>query len=244
LTRPGIAIRQKERTMPRDLFGDVTRPSISIGNRKWYTVPLSLFTHSLAVGLVIALPLLAPAVMPAVFADGPTWIVENPPPPPPIKKIETQPEPLVRPAYPTEPLTGIAPERPQPESGWEPTAAGSGIVFGDAEPSTFVVPPPSPPPPPRDPVRIGGQIRPPQKTHDVRPVYPPLALAARVEGIVIIEATIGVDGRVLNARVLRSVPLLDQAALDAVRQWAYAPTTLNGVEVPVIMSVTVTFTLR
>ena len=231
--------------MPRDLFGDVTRPSISIGNRKCYTVPLSLFTHSLAVGLVIALPLLAPAAIPAVFAKGPMWIVENPPPPPPaIKKIAPQPEPVVRPAFPTEPLTGIAPERPQPESGWELTTAGPGIVIGDAEPGMFVVPPPSPPPPPREPLRIGGQVRPPQRTHDVRPVYPPLALAARVEGIVIIEATIGVDGRVINARVLRSVPLLDQAALDAVRQWAYAPTTLNGVAVPVIMSVTVTFTLK
>ena len=232
--------------MPRDLFGDVTRPSISIGNRKWYTVPLSLFTHSFAVGLVIALPLLAPAVMPAVFAEGPTWIVPSPPPPPPppIKKIEPQPEPIVRQSFPTEPLIGIAPERQQPESGWEPATAGPGIVIGDAEPGMFFLPPPSPPPPPREPVRIGGQIRSPQKTHDVRPAYPQLALAARVQGIVIIEATIGADGRVINARVLRSVPLLDQAALDAVRQWEYAPTTLNGVAVPVIMSVTVTFTLR
>ena len=57
----------------------------------------------------------------------------------------------------------------------------------------------------------------------------------------IIEATIGADGQVTNARVLRSVPLLDQAALDAVRQWEYTPTLLNGVPVPVIMTVTVTF---
>ena len=67
--------------------------------------------------------------------------------------------------------------------------------------------------------------------------------AARIQGIVIIEATIGADGQVVNARVLRSVPLLDQAALDAVRQWQFTPTLLNGVPVPVIMTVTVTFTL-
>ncbi|MGH9220878.1 MAG: hypothetical protein ACRD1W_16350, partial [Vicinamibacterales bacterium] len=74
--------------MPRDLFGDVTRPSISIGNRKWYTVPLSLFTHSLAIGLLIALPLLAPAVMPSVFANDDVVIIEvlPPPPPPPIRE--------------------------------------------------------------------------------------------------------------------------------------------------------------
>ena len=76
-----------------------------------------------------------------------------------------------------------------------------------------------------------------------QPVYPPIAQAARVQGIVIIEATIGADGRVVNARILRSVPLLDQAALDAVRQWQYTPTLLNGVPVPVIMTVTVKFTL-
>ena len=52
------------------------------------------------------------------------------------------------------------------------------------------------------------------------------------------------DGAILNARVLRSVPLLDQAALDAVRQWRYTPTLLNGVPVPVIMTVTVSFTLK
>jgi len=61
---------------------------------------------------------------------------------------------------------------------------------------------------------------------------------------VIIEATIGVDGRVLDAKVLRSIPLLDAAALEAVKQWVYTPTTLNGQPVPVIMTVTVNFTLQ
>jgi protein TonB len=74
-------------------------------------------------------------------------------------------------------------------------------------------------------------------------VYPPEALAAKVSGVVILEALIAADGRVSDAKVLRSVPLLDQAAVDAVRQWAYTPTLLNGVPVPVIMTVTVTFSL-
>jgi protein TonB len=60
---------------------------------------------------------------------------------------------------------------------------------------------------------------------------------------VIIEATIDREGRVTEARLLRSIPLLDQAALEAVRQWEYEPTLLNGVTVPVIMTVTVNFTL-
>jgi protein TonB len=103
---------------------------------------------------------------------------------------------------------------------------------------------PPPPPPPAAPVRVGGNIKAPTKTKDVRPIYPQIAQSARVQGVVIIEATIGADGRVKDARVLRSIPLLDQAALDAVKQWVFTPTLLNGVPVPVIMTVTVNFTLQ
>ena len=77
--------------------------------------------------------------------------------------------------------------------------------------------------------------------NDVAPVYPAIARNAGVAGVVIVEATIGADGKVIDAKVLRSVPLLDQAALDAVRQWEYAPTLLNGVPVPVVMTVTINF---
>ena len=76
---------------------------------------------------------------------------------------------------------------------------------------------PPPPPPPQAPVRVGGNIKPPQKVKDVKPVYPSIAQSARVQGVVIIEATIGPDGKVKDAKVLRSIPLLDQAALDAVQ---------------------------
>jgi TonB family protein len=92
------------------------------------------------------------------------------------------------------------------------------------------------------PVRIGGQIKAPTKVKDVQPVYPAIAQSARVAGLVTIEATIGADGKVSNAKVVRSIPLLDQAALDAVRQWEYAPTLLNGVPVPVLVTVSVNFT--
>jgi protein TonB len=96
---------------------------------------------------------------------------------------------------------------------------------------------------PGQPVRIGGQIKPPTQISKVQPVYPREALAAGVSGVVILEALIGVDGRVADAKVLRSIPLLDQAAVDAVRQWAYTPTLLNGAPVPVIMTVTVNFSV-
>ena len=76
------------------------------------------------------------------------------------------------------------------------------------------------------------------------PVYPSIAQSARVQGVVIIEATIGPDGTVQNTRLLRSIPLLDQAAIDAVKQWVFTPTLLNGQPVPVIMTVTVQFQLN
>ena len=84
----------------------------------------------------------------------------------------------------------------------------------------------------------------PRKIHDVAPTYPTIARTANVEGMVIIEAVIAADGTVRDARVLRSVPLLDRAALDAVKQWRYAPTRLGGVAVPVIVTVTVHFRLQ
>lgn len=92
-------------------------------------------------------------------------------------------------------------------------------------------------------VRVGGDIREPRKIRDVRPEYPQEAQTARVAGVVILEVTVGQAGDVTQARVLRSVPLLDQAALDAVYQWKYTPTLLNNEPVSVIMTVTVSFTL-
>ena len=93
-------------------------------------------------------------------------------------------------------------------------------------------------------LRVGGEIRAPRKIKDVPPVYPPEALRAMVQGVVILEATIAETGRVSDAKPLRSIPLLDQAAIDAVKQWQYEPTLLNGVAVPVIITVTVNFSVR
>ena len=93
-------------------------------------------------------------------------------------------------------------------------------------------------------VRVGGDIKEPKKIKDVKPVYPESAKAAGVQGIVIIEIIIGTDGSVNEAKVLRPVPELDRAAIDAVMQWKYTPTLLNGEPVKVIMTVTVTFTLQ
>lgn len=93
-------------------------------------------------------------------------------------------------------------------------------------------------------LRVGGEIRPPKKIKDMPPVYPQEALDANVQGVVILEVRIDTAGRVSDTKVLRSIPMLDQAAIDAVKQWEYEPTLLNGQAIPVVMTVTVNFTKR
>jgi TonB family protein len=83
----------------------------------------------------------------------------------------------------------------------------------------------------------------PVKIHDVAPVYPPEAVQARVEGDVVVEAIIDVRGNVQEVRILESVPLLDQAALHAVKQWKYTPATLNAKPTPIVLTVNVSFRL-
>ena len=75
------------------------------------------------------------------------------------------------------------------------------------------------------------------------PIYPEIARAARVQGFVILECTLTPEGNVSNLRVLSGHPLLDAAALRAVQQWRFTPTLLNGVPVPVILTVRVRFQL-
>lgn len=108
---------------------------------------------------------------------------------------------------------------------------------------------PLPPPPvflpapqPKTPMRHTG-VKPPQRLVNVAPVYPATALAVHQEGIVIIDATIDEQGNVTETRILRSIPLLDDAAVAAVRKWKFSPTLLNGVPVPIVMTVTVNFKL-
>jgi TonB family protein len=127
-------------------------------------------------------------------------------------------------------------------------AAPPGVPPPPPPPPPGVAPPPPPPPPPvpaelQNAIRIGGQIPQPQKTAHVNPVYPPIAQSARVQGVVIVEAILDREGKVGYSRILRSIPLLDQAALDAVKQWEFTPVFLNGVPTPVIMTVTVNFNL-
>ena len=94
------------------------------------------------------------------------------------------------------------------------------------------------------PRRAGIEVAAPRKIRDVAPEYPELARRAGVEGVVVIDCTIEPLGLVSGVQVLSGHPLLNQAALEAVRQWRYEPTRINGVPVPVVLTVTLRFNLR
>ncbi len=106
---------------------------------------------------------------------------------------------------------------------------------------------PSPPPPKpishRGPYRVGGRVQQPRIIQEVQPVYPILAKAVRVQGAVVIDSVIDTKGNVTEMKLVSGNPLLVTAAFDAVRQWKYQPTLLNGTPVSVEMHVVVSFNL-
>jgi protein TonB len=181
-----------------------------------------------------------------------------PPPPPapaaPAKKAAT-PETVPTVGHFAAPIEAPAAVRPEPAGeeavgvqggveGGVPGGVVGGVVGGLPE----APPPPPPPPPPaapKAPVRIGGQIQPPTLTRRVEPTYPPMAVSAHLQGIVILEAIVDEEGVVKEVKVLRAVnPLLDREALAAVRQWRYAPVVLNGTPVPFVLTVSLSFSLQ
>ena len=127
--------------------------------------------------------------------------------------------------------------------GGVPGGIAAGIVGGIPEDAPPPPPPPPPPAPPRGPVRIGGQIQQPTLIKRVEAVYPDLAMKANIQGTVILEAIVDEKGEVQNVKVLRSIPLLDRAAITAVQQWRYSPVILNGQPVPFILTVVMSFSI-
>jgi protein TonB len=219
---------------------------------RYYTLAFSILVHLTIVLVVVIVPLVATDVLPeprrAVEYIQVDAVPPPPPPAPPRRTTDRIEQNLSADAAPVEVPNAIGPDsgldRPI-----EDVAVGDdvgtigGIDVGDRLAIVDPIPPP-PPSAPKAPLRVGGSIRQPQKVREVAPVYPAIAQAARIEGVVILEAVIGADGRVSQVRLLRSIPLLDQAAMDAVRQWVFTPTLLNGEPVPVVMTVTVAFQLQ
>jgi protein TonB len=122
----------------------------------------------------------------------------------------------------------------------------AGGVLGGVLGGVGAAPPPPPPPKkaaPTGPVAIGGRVAEANLIRKVQPVYPPLAKSARVQGTVEFTATISKEGNIENLTLVRGHPLLVNAAREAVLQWKYRPTLLNGQPVEVITDIIVNFTL-
>jgi protein TonB len=226
--------------------------------RRGITIPASMLLHGVAATALAIVPILVVDSLPGEAEGVRAFFVEPiavpAPPPPPPAPARSAAAPRATPKTDLRPAGFVAPvEVPteiKPEEGFDLGTEGGvpggveGGVPGGIVGGVVGGLPDAPPPPPVKPVRVGGDVREPRKVVDVAAVYPPLALKAGLEGIVIVEATIGPNGRVQSASLLRSVPVLDEAALEAVRQWVYTPTLLNGIPTPIIMTVTVTFRLR
>jgi len=212
-----------------------------------YTLALSIVVHVAAVFALVVAPLVATDVLPAPWRAV-EYIQVMParvePPPPPVRQ-QTAPPPA-QPSSDAAPVEIPDSIEPEPDTPPPPASLDAGLSTIDGVPliGDLAVGDPLPPPVEREPMRVGGSISRPERIRYVAPMYPPIARAANVEGVVIVEAVLGADGRVREARILRSVQLLDAAALAAVEQWQFTPTLLNGQAVPVVMTVTVVFSLR
>ena len=216
---------------------------------RFYTLVLSVTAHAAALIVLVVVPLVALDVVPAA-RELTEFIRANAVPPEPPPPPRSSPAPAAHADTPRDAASTSAPENIAREVGrpaLDPTIPfdGPGIDMPGGDPAGVL--PALPPPVPAGPkptYRPGGNIRPPAKVRHVPPVYPPIAQQNKIEGTVILEAVIAENGRVRDVRVLRSVPLLDGAAIDAVRQWHFTPTLLNGEAVPVVMTVTVRFELK
>ena len=227
---------------------------------------ISWAAHVLGIAAVAVPLLMASDVVPPVPDAIAAFVVTAPAPPPPpppaapaAPKVVTarSPRAHIRPLQVLQPRELAAPVPPLAEDivavdeeDWSPVDGVDGGVDGGVPGGvlggvvgSLPVDIPPPPPIPDVPIRTGGEIQAPALVKRVAPVYPPLAASAGVEGLVILEATVGRDGRVEELTVLRSVKLLESAAIEAVRQWQYAPLLLNGKPERFILTVTVNFSL-
>ena len=221
--------------------------------RRSFTV-VSIGVHSVVITSALLAQMVAVGALPSphrpiMFDSSRFMPVDIHLPPPPVAPTKHRTDAVSDNAAPIVSPAGIREETGREGNKAERTV---GQVVGSAEDGppasigdiggTAVAPPP--PPEPAAPIRLHSGMATPVKIVEAAPIYPAIARSARVQGVVILEAVLDVHGSVESVRVLRSIPLLDQAAMDAVQQWRYTPALLNGRPVPVVMTVTVNFRLE
>ena len=233
------------------------------GDWKRAALPLAYLAESMLVGVLILVPLIYTQALPKQLLIGEIHISPPPGPPParpagprarpaPHASVDLNVEPPIIPAG-VRRVVDI-PEPPEQDAGvgvgvigappGGPSDGHSIWVLGGL-PSGGQLPPPPPThvAPKQKMIRVGGNVIAAQALYQSRPVYPPLAMMARIQGTVVLQAIIGKDGTVQDLKVLSGHPLLVRAALDAVRTWRYQPTLLNSEPVEVLTEIDVNFKL-
>ena len=225
------------------------------------TTLFSFVLEVVIIGVLILIPLIYTEALPRQQLM--TFLVAPPPPPPPppppaaappvreIKKVETELDngQLRQPTKIPQKIQMIKEDEAPPPStgvmggvpGGVPGGSMGGVIGGIIGQTTAAPVVPKVATPQR--VRVSQGVSEGLLVHQVRPTYPPLARAARIQGSVVLQAVIGKDGAIQNLRLISGHPMLAPAAIDAVKQWRYKPYFLNGEPVEVDTQITVNFTL-
>lgn len=233
--------------------------------RTFFDFVVSVVGHSFVVAVLILLPLyFTQAINMPQFEK--TFLLAPPPPappPPPPAAVHVMPRVpksffnqghLFAPKFIPKKVAVIKEQAPPPAASGVTGGVIGGVpggqlggVLGGILGGIGHAPAPAPPPPTpvahRGPYRVGGRVQAPTLVRQVQPVYPPLARQARIQGDVIIDSVIDAQGKVTQMKVVSGSPLLVESALQALAQWRYQPTLLNGKPVAVDMLVTLHFTL-
>jgi protein TonB len=226
---------------------------------KSWTVALSAIVQAGLVGVLILIPLLVTEALPKQMLT--TFLIAPAPPPPPpppaaavkiVKPVARliQAGRLTAPTVIPKQVHIIKEQEMPPDVGAVGVVGGvpggvpggqAGGVLGGIIGGTGPPPPPKPEAPQR--IRVGGQVQQANLIHQVLPVYPQIAKTAHIQGTVVLHAIIDKDGSVTELQFISGPPLLMRSAMDAVRQWRYRPTLLNGEPVQVDTTISVVFTL-
>jgi protein TonB len=219
------------------------------GTHKPWAVALSAVVQTVILGIMILIPLIYTEALPKGLMS--TFLVAPappPPPPPPAAAVKVvrprivQPQRMAAPTVIPKSITIVKDEAPDMGMGGVGVAGGTGDVLGGTG-----LGPSGPPPPPKAAtptrIRVGGSVQSASILRQVPPVYPAIAKTAHVSGTVILHAIIAKDGSIQELQYVSGPALLMKAAMDAVHEWRYKPTMLNGDPVEVDTTISVVFTL-
>lgn len=229
------------------MFDQLVISSVHVNRtHKSWTVALSATVQFVIVGILILIPLIYTEALPTGMLS--TFLVAPappPPPPPPAAVVKTvrpkiiQPQRMVAPTVIPKKIEIIKEAAPDVSMGEATVGVVGGTgVLGD----TMIAPPPPKPVTPAR-IRVGGNVQSAALVRQVQPIYPQIARTAHISGTVILHAIIAKDGTIQELQYVSGPPLLMRAAMDAVREWRYKPTLLNGEPVEVDTTISVVFTL-